>query len=110
MTLSDYLYKFEGNNVLKLYLDNAMKSPEMYVEVKKKISGYEFIPTQLFLDAAGGVKSASLEISMDYNIISGYCGCVQFYKNNICIHEVALYAIGLYIIDPDYYEDEIDRL
>ena len=48
MTLSDYLYKFEGNNVLKLYLDNAMKSPEMYVEVKKKISGYEFIPTQLF--------------------------------------------------------------
>ena len=110
MTLSDYLYKFEGNNVLKLYLDNAMKSPEMYVEVKKKISGYEFIPTQLFLDAAGGVKSASLEISMDYSIIKGYCGCVQFYKNNICIHEVALYAIGLYIIDPDYYEDEIDRL
>jgi hypothetical protein len=95
---------------LKLYLDNAMKSPEMYVEVKEKISGYEFIPTQLFLDAAGGVKSASLEISMDYSIIKGYCGCVQFYKNNICIHEVALYAIGLYIIDPDYYEDEIDRL
>ncbi|MDY5983729.1 MAG: DEAD/DEAH box helicase [Anaeroplasma sp.] len=110
MTLSDYLYKFEGNNILKLYLDNAMKSPEMYVEVKKKISGYEFIPTQLFLDAAGGVKSASLEISMDYSIMQGYCGCVQFYKNNICVHEVALYAIGLYIIDPDFYEDEMDRL
>lgn len=110
MTLSDYLYKFESNNILKLYLDNAMKAPEMYAEVKKINKGYEFIPTQLFLAAAGGVKSASLEISSDYKIVKAFCGCVQFYKNNLCVHEVALYAIGLYILDPDYYEDEIDRL
>jgi hypothetical protein len=110
MTSSDYLYKFEGNNTLKLYLDNAMNAPEMYVEVKKVSKGYEILPTQLFLAAAGGVKAASLEISSDYEIKKAYCGCVQFYKNQICVHIVALYAIGLYIINPDYYEDEFDRL
>jgi hypothetical protein len=74
MTSSDYLYKCEGNNTLKLYLDNAMTAPEMYVEVKKVSKGYEILPTQLFLAAAGGVKAASLEISSDYEIKKAYCG------------------------------------
>ena len=109
MALSDYLFKFENNNIVKLFMENALNAPEQYASIEKDGNIYKIIPTNLFLSAAN-VKSAELEISKDYDIKKAYCGCVQFYKNQICAHMVSLYAIGLYMIDPDYYEDEIDRL
>lgn len=109
MSLSDYLYKFETNNTLKLYIENALNAPDMYASVKEEKDGYSIVPTELFLSVTQ-IKSSSLEITKNYEIKKAYCGCVQFFKNQLCIHEIALYAIGLYLIDPDYYEDEIDKV
>ena len=109
MTLSDYLFKYENNNIVKLYMENAIPAPSLYASIEEIPEGYKVVPTNLFLTIAN-VTSAELILSKDYKIKKSYCGCVQFFKNQICAHIVSLYAIGLYIIDPDYYEDEMDRL
>lgn len=109
MTLSDYLFKYENNNIVKLYMENAIPAPSLYASIEEVAEGYKVVPTNLFLTIAN-VTSAELILSKDFKIKKSYCGCVQFYKNQICAHIVSLYAIGIYLIDPDYYEDEMDRL
>ena len=62
MALSDYLFKFENNNIVKLFMENALNAPEQYASIEKTNETYKIVPTNLFLSAAN-VKSAELEIS-----------------------------------------------
>jgi len=105
MGLSEMLYKYDSNMTLKVLLNNAIDNPSLYVRINETEDGYDIIPTTLFLNA---IVATSTTISMNkkFELVSGDCGCLQFYKNKECIHTIALYSIGLMIINRDKFEKE----
>ena len=108
MSLSELLYKHDSNTTLKLFLSNAMENPQLYARIEKTSDGFMVIPTNLFLNAIVSNKT-TVKLDNDLNLVSSDCECLQFYKNKECIHVIALYSIGLMIIDNDKFEDEYDK-
>ena len=105
MTLAEMLYKYDSNMTLKVFLNNAIDNPNLYARIADSDGNFEIIPTTLFLNAIVATSSKVI-ISSNYELLSSDCGCLQFYKNKECIHTIALYAIGLMIINRDYFEKE----
>ncbi len=108
MSLSDMLFKYDSNMTLKVFLNNAIDNPSLYARIGDKDGNYEIIPTNLFLNAMVAT-SASVVIDKDYKLVECDCGCLQFYKNKECIHTIALYAIGLMIINRDFFDKEYNE-
>ena len=107
MSLADMLFEYDSNATLKVFLSNAMENPALYARVETIDDNYEIIPTNLFNNAIVATNS-KLVLDKKYKIVSSDCGCLQFYKKKECIHIVALYAIGLMIIDRNKYDEEYD--
>ena len=107
MSLSEMLFKYDSNMTLKVFLNNAIENPSLYANVTSVGDNYEITPTNLFLNA---IVSNGTNIILDkkLSIKSCDCACLQFYKNKECIHEVALYAIALMLIDNDKFEKEYE--
>ena len=108
MKLSDYLFNYEGNLTLQLFLKTLDDKPELYAEIKESKKGYTVEGTNFFNSTLHATKCA-IELGKDLSIISGDCGCLQFHKNGECVHIVALYAAAMYIINPDMFDDEISE-
>ena len=105
MRLSEILYKYDGNQTLKVFLDNAMNNPLLYVRIEESNGDFVVSPTTLFLNAMMTTKS---ELILDKNlkIKEASCSCLNFYKNNSCIHEAALYTLALMIINKEKFDKE----
>ena len=107
MKLNELLYKYESNLTLKVFLDSAMANPGLYATIEENVDGYEIIPTKLFLSAMIATRS-SITLDKDLNIKSMVCECLQFHKKNECIHIVALYAVGLLMLDRLKFDNEYE--
>ena len=104
MRLSELLFKYNQNGTLKLFLENAINSPSLYVKIEEN-ENIDIVPTSLFLNAMS-LSKCKLTLDKNYNIISDDCGCLYHYKNKECIHIVALYAIGLLLLDENKFNEE----
>ena len=67
MRLSEILYKYDGNQTLKVFLDNAMNNPLLYIRIEEDNGDFVVTPTTLFLNAMMTTKS---ELRLDKNF---YC-------------------------------------
>ncbi len=105
MRLSDLLFKNNKNITLKTVLNTAKVNPRAYITITEKEMGYRIEPTFLFYRSVGTTRT-SLIIDKKYNIIHKDCGCLEFYKKTECIHIVALYAVGLMILNQQLYDAE----
>ena len=94
MKLSELLYKYKDNSYLKLFLNEALKSPNLYAEIVPADDKYISTPTKLFNDALHAVGS-KLVLSSKLEIESFECGCLQYYKKKECIHLVCLYLVSI---------------
>ena len=108
MRLSELLVKYENNNNLKIYLEKMIINPAKYIIIEDKIDDYQILPTEDFINLLHATNT-KLILDKDLNIKSFECGCLQFYKNKNCIHEVCLYLTAIYILDPNLYNDEFER-
>ena len=105
MKLSELLYKYKDNSYLKLFLNEALKSPNLYAEIVPADDKYISTPTKLFNDALHAVGS-KLVLSSKLEIESFECGCLQYYKKKECIHLVCLYLVSILLINPDLFNKE----
>ncbi|MBR6289566.1 MAG: hypothetical protein IKR19_09540, partial [Acholeplasmatales bacterium] len=64
MRLSEILYKYDGNQTLKVFLDNAMNNPLLYIRIEEDNGDFVVTPTTLFLNAMMTTKS---ELRLDKN-------------------------------------------
>ena len=104
MKLNELLYKYDQNSTLKVFLENAINEPRLYARVEEN-ENIDIIPTNLFLNALSCTK-CKITLDKKLNIINEECSCLHHYKNNECIHVIALYAIGLLLIDENKYNEE----
>lgn len=108
MKLSDFLFKYDSNNLLMDFLNKALENPSIYVDILKEDDKYILTPTQVFLNRFN-IQKSILEIGLDFDILYSDCRCLQFYKTKECIHIVALYSLGVCEIDRSYYEQEYQK-
>ncbi|MBQ6782896.1 MAG: DEAD/DEAH box helicase [Acholeplasmatales bacterium] len=105
MRLSEILYKYDGNQTLKVFLDNAMNNPLLYIRIEEDNGDFVVTPTTLFLNAMMTTKS-ELRLDKNFKIKETSCSCLNFYKNNSCIHEAALYTLALMIVNKEKFDKE----
>lgn len=107
MKLHEYLLMYDKNSRLNITLSSANSKPRIYADVVEYEKGYRVEPTFNFYRIIGSTKT-SIVIDKDYNLISKDCGCLEFYKKHDCIHSIALYAIGLMIINRKLFDLEYE--
>lgn len=105
MRLSEILYKYDGNQTLKVFLDNAMNNPLLYIRIEEDNGDFVVTPTTLFLNAMMTTKS-ELRLDKNFKIKETSCSCLNFYKNNSCIHEAALYTLALMVVNKEKFDKE----
>jgi len=108
MRLSDLLFKYNSNSNLIKYIDIIKNNYNLYTDIEKNENSFILKPTSLFLEAFHATK-IEIEINCKYEIIRQDCGCLQFHKNNECIHIILLYLASLMVIDYEYYLKENKR-
>ena len=108
MRLSDMLIKYENNNNLKLYLENVIINPSKFISIVDNDTYYDILPTEEFNQLLHATNT-KLQINKELKIKHVECGCLQFFKNKDCIHELCLYLTAIYILDPELYNNEFDR-
>ncbi|MCR5113400.1 MAG: DEAD/DEAH box helicase [Acholeplasmatales bacterium] len=107
MKLHDMLHKYDNNNTLKVFLENAIPNPGLYARVEVVDGVFVVEPTTLFLSAMIATKT-EMKLDKNLKIVEESCSCLHFYKNKDCIHTVALYAVALLLINPEKFNKEYD--
>lgn len=108
MLLSEYLFTYSNNSMLKSIINSAKQNPNFYITIVKMENYYRVEPTFLFYHTMGASRT-SIILDKKLNITEKDCGCLEFYKKHDCIHIVALYAIGLMILDNKKFEVEYQK-
>lgn len=105
MGLSELLFKYANNNALHSTISQASEKPKLYASIIEMDNGYRVEPSFEFYRSIGASKT-SMILDKDLNVASRDCGCLEFYRKQTCIHEIALYAIALMILDNDKFNCE----
>ena len=107
MSLNELLYKYNNNQILQVFLNQASFNPSYYAKVEGLGSGFTVTATPLFNNYFG-IQKASLYLDKKLECIHQDCGCLQYYKKKECLHTVALYALAVLQINNDLYKSEFE--
>lgn len=108
MQLNELLFQYANNNTLHSTLGLASQNPKLYASIIEIDGGFKIEPSFEFYRRIGASKT-SMVLDKNLNAISKDCGCLEFYRKQTCIHEVALYAIALMLLDKAKYEIEYKK-
>ncbi len=105
MFLRDYFTKYESNMTLQLFLKTLEEKSNIYANITETPDGYEVESTSFFNTALHATK-CNITLNKSLEINGTNCGCLQFHKNNECVHMAALYAVTIFLLDYEKYHNE----